>query len=404
MLHLVPHKRWIESSLSPKSLYYAEIKPGTIIFSDDVVIDDELLSIIRRCITGFTNAQEHRTINSDRHGIVLTIPERIIWVIASVENFMDEQTRNRMINVPVDETDETDELVYEKQVDNAKIGADEFPETGGVLLCREIFRIIKNLEPTTVVIPFADDIIWRSKHNRRNFDMFLELVKAHTVIRHLQRDRTDDGALISTPDDFYDAKKLYLTRAEGEDTKLTNKELDIVRALEEYGDLTEQELVRILKVPTTTLHYRLHGRTDRGGHGLLGQGRSLITCTRESRDAGDGVKRSVNVYSVVNKSPLSHYSDVVSLRTDHSDDGAPDGAQPATTTPPPEFDDGLVEVAMKDAHNWWFDYIKNHHEPYDPDRYLDYLVVKEPKYNTQARKDVLRFVLTNKREGAEGWL
>jgi len=403
MLHLVPHEKWIESSLSPKSLYYADIKPGTIIFSDDVTIDEELLSIIRRCITGFTKKQEHRTVDSDRKGITLVIPERIIWIIASVENFMDEQTRNRMIDVPVDESAQTDGLVYEKQVDNAKNGADEFPETDGVLLCREIFRIIKNLEPTAVVVPFADEIDWRFKSNRRNFDMFLELVKAHTMIRHLQRDRTENGAITATLDDFYDAKKLYLTRAEGEATKLTKGELNIVRALEQYGDCTEQALVKILGVPTTTLHDRIHGRRDRGTVGLLGRKESLITCTKESRSIDDDTKRSVNVYAVVNNSPLSHYSDVVSLRAD-SGKTACDDAQTPTTPESPKFEPALVESAMKDAHNWWFNYAKDHHVPYDPDDYFNYLLSKEPKYNTQERKDVLRFVLANKREGMEGWI
>lgn len=404
MLHLVPDDCWIESSLSPKSLYYADIKPGTIIFSDDVVIDEELLSIIRRCITGFTVPQEHRTIDRDRRGITLAIPERIIWIIASVENFMDEQTRNRMFDVCVDETFETDMLVHEKQVDNAITGAEEFPETEEVLLCREIFRIIKNLEPTTVVIPFADNIDWRLKNNRRNFEMFLELVKAHALIRHLQRDRTDDGAIIATTDDFFDAKKLYLTRAEGEATKLTKPELNIVRALERHGDCTEQELVKILRVPTTTLHYRIHGRKDRGTNGLLGRKESLITCTHENRDVGGDTHRLVNVYAVVNSAPLSHYSDVVSLRTDGDDAHS----IPQTTSPAPlkgeKFEDALVESAMKDAHAWWFDYAKEHREPYDPDTYFEYLLLKEPKYNTQERKDVLRFVLTEKRGGLEGWL
>ena len=318
MLHLVPSEWWMETSLSPKSLYYNNITPGTIIFSDDVTLDEELLSIIRRCITGFTKPQEHRTVDGDRHGITLTIPERIIWIIASVENFMDEQTRNRMMDIPVDESDESDEMVYEKQVDNAKTGADEFPETNEVLLCREIFRIIKNLDPTPIVIPFADDIPWKNKNNRRNFDMFLELIKAHTVIRHLQRDKTDDGALIAASDDYHDAAILYKGRKEAEETKLTDPERQIIRALEDYGDLTEQDLVRILKVPTTTLHYRLHGRKDRGSYGLLAREESLITCTRESRDVSDGVKRSVNVYSVVNKRGLNLYPEAENVRSSNS--------------------------------------------------------------------------------------
>jgi len=400
MLHIVPREYWMESSLSPKSLYYADIKPGTIIFSDDVVIDEELLSIIRRGITNFTSPISHRTIDSERKGTTLTIPERIIWIIASVENFMDEQTRNRMIDIPVDESDATDELVFKKQVEDAKTAQNEFPDSSDVLLCRELFRIIKSLDPVPVAIPFADDIDWKNKSNRRSFDVFKEFIKAYALIRHKQRTINTDGVLEATLEDFKDAKVLYLTKAEGEITKLTKGELRIVRALEDHGECNMQELVRITNIPQTTLRYRLHGRPDRGKAGLLERSKSLIYHHKESIKTDEDTTKAMEVYGVVKKNPLSHYSDVVSLRTD----GDTPKHDPPTTTDATPFNEPMVKSAMKDAHDWWFDYTKDSREPYNPDEYLNYLIEKEPKYNTPENREVLRFVLENKKDGAEGWM
>ena len=315
ILHLLPHEYWMESSLSAMALYYMDLDARIIIFSDDTNVSEELMSTIRRCITNFTTPILHQTVDGNRNGTTLTIPERIIWIIASVENFMDEQTRNRMIDIPVDESPEIDELVFKKQVRDAKTAQSEFPETEGVAVCREIFRIIKNLDPIPVSIPFADDIIWTMKNNRRNFDVFKEMVKAYTLFRYKKRTIVD-GVLEATLEDFHDAKNLYITRAESEITGITGNEEPIIRALEKHGECTLQELMNITGITQTTLHNRLHGRPDRGKSGMLERTKNLIYHNKESRRIDEETTRVMNVYGIVKSNPLSHYLDVVGLKTD----------------------------------------------------------------------------------------
>lgn len=310
MLHLLPRKYWLKASLSPKSLYYIDIKPGTVIFSDDVLIGEELLSIIRRCITGFTERQEHFTVDANRNGATLEIPERVVWIIASVDNALDSQTRNRMLDIAVDETTETDEAVYKKQVVDAITGEDEFPETDGVALCREIFRIIKELEPVRVTIPFADDIVWRHKGNRRNFDTFKDIIKAFAVIRHLQRETDESGGMVATLKDFHDAKKIYQSKAEGEMTKLTAGELDVIRTLHEHGECTIKSLQLILGVNRTTIIRRLKGRD--GQSGLLEKVAGLTVEDRTVK-IGDSHVR-MEFYSLLKFDILSAWGNVVGLK------------------------------------------------------------------------------------------
>ena len=322
MLHLVPRKYWISASLTAKALFYYDVHEGTIIFSDDVIMSEELISIMRRCITGFTEEQEHITVNKDREGVKMVMPARVIWIVAGIENFMDMQTRNRMIDVPVDETPETDELVFKKQVKDAVTGADEFPESDSVLICREIFHIIKSLKPVTVTIPYAPKIAWKIKSNRRNFDTFKELIKAFTVLRHLQRSKTDDGALIATIADFDDAKTIYLRKAEGENTKLTKRELSIIRVLGDYGEATVKTLQKALGVSQSTIQRIMKGKD--GKTGLLDKVPTLMMEKRTDKiDDVTSVHREW--YSVSHLNRLALYDDVVTLDiTDEEKDSGDD--------------------------------------------------------------------------------
>ena len=389
MLHLVPHKFWLSASLSPKSLYYYDVPIGTIIFSDDVIIEEELISIIRRCITGFVEKQEHITVSKDREGTKMLLSERIIWIIASVENFMDEQTRNRMIDVPVDEGEEVDEEVYKKQVIDAVSGADEFPITDDVLVCRELFRIIKSIEPTTVTIPYAPRIVWKNKNNRRNFDTFKEIIKAFTLLRHEQRSVNETDALIATVADYNDAKNIYLNKAEGEHTKMTKRELKIVRMLADHGNMTIKMLQGALGESEMSIYRALKGRD--GKSGLLDKVPAL-TC--ESRTDKDGENSSVrrdwfDVTSNFNRMDI--YSDVVSLDME-SDDIDP-GAEGSC---------GISMMTMlDDVRAWWRSYTK--HDEYDATEFLQYILSVDPKYNTVRRQETLLWILENKKDGREGW-
>ena len=395
MLHLVPKEYWLAASLSPKSLYYYATRPGTIIFSDDVVMSEELVSIIRRCITGFTESQEHITVTKDREGLRLLMPPRIIWIIASVENFLDSQTRNRMIDVPVDESPETDELVFQKQVKDGLTGAEEFPETYDVLVCREIFRIIKELEPISVIIPYATDIDWKIRSNRRNFDVFKDIITAHTLLRHLQRDKTEEGALIATTDDFYDAATLYLTKAEGEGTKLTKGELAIVNVLLEHGDCTVSMLQKILGKERTTIQKRLKGRDGKAG--MLEKVPGL-TVSSHSDAEGDDIVIHREWFHLDRFDRFAQYEKCVSLRNDDE----------VLVVAPIEGCERASDIhtidMMRDAHIWWNTYAEEFGiDQYAPTDYLKYLIIKEPKYNTTERREALLWIITHKKDGKEGW-
>lgn len=396
VLHLLQEEHWIETSLSDKAPFYIDIPPGTVVFSDDTIISEGLESAIKRATSNFQRETTHTTIDTNRNATVLKIPERIVWWLSSVDNGASDQTINRQVGVTVDQSPEMDIAVADALLEKAETGAEKFPITDDVLTCREIFRIVKE-QFLTVTIPFAKEIVWGDAQNRRNLSIFLDFVKSFAVMRFMQREKRDDNTTMATKEDFTDARTLYRSRAETQTTKLTEIELKIVRVVYQHGEMDIKTIQSGLNLPYQRVYELLHGRN--GGKGILAKVPGM-RCEKVSVDTGDR-KVSKNVYTVVEFDPLASYGDVVFLK-ESNDNGdtpePPDDDVPATS-------DISVQRMMTDAHVWWFEYMKTHKpHPYDPRAYLEFLVKKEQKYDTEERKTALLWILTHKREGKEGWM
>lgn len=64
--HLIPKEYLIAGSISDKVLYYTHMKPGTIIYSDDIKFSEDLESTIKRSTTNFQIPTKHHTLDKDR--------------------------------------------------------------------------------------------------------------------------------------------------------------------------------------------------------------------------------------------------------------------------------------------------------------------------------------------------
>lgn len=311
LLHLIPAEYWIETSLSAKSLFYADIEPGMIIFSDDVELADELESTIRRATSNFQKPIIHKTIDGNRKPIELQIPPRVTWWLAAVDENRSDQMLNRQIGVGVDESPEMDAKVARHQLEKAKKGEPRYPVTDEVMICREIFRIIK-ANVWTVTVPFTDRIVWNDARNRRNLPIFLDFVKAFAVIRHLQREVTNGDTISATKEDYDAAAELYHKRAETQTSKLTKVELSILRVIHDRdGEAYSHDIEQALGLAQGRVHQLLHGQKGRGG--LLAKVPGLHFESVSEVDAGDR-RVSRNVYKLTNFDVLGSYASVVSYQ------------------------------------------------------------------------------------------
>lgn len=313
ILHLVPEEYWMNTSLSGKAVFYTDIKPGLIIFSDDSTMGEELESAIKRATSDFQDETTHLTVNTNRKGVMLKIPPRISWWLANVDSDMSTQTINRQFGVTIDETSEMDDEVRDFQLEKAATGEIKYPITDEVLICREIMRIVKETL-VIVTIPFAKNIIWHGSGNRRNLPIFLDIVKAFAVLRNKQRVHCGENEIEASIDDYNDAKQLYSNRAETQTTKLNDMELKLIHILASSGDMDTTQIQKVMGTYQTKVHNLLHGRGGSGG--LLSKvpelryEKAMVKVVTDD----DQVKNvQKNIYSVHGFNVLGSYGEIVSL-------------------------------------------------------------------------------------------
>jgi len=268
VLHTLPAEWWLKASLSSKALFYNDIKPGTVIFCDDYQQNDDIDTIIKQATSRFHQPYYHLTVDRAKGGLVgrkLPIPEALVWAITSIDPDQDIQVLNRAVPLDVDDSFEADKAVADHVLEQAITGGDDLPETREVLVCRELFRILKS-ESVRVKIPFADRIIWRDPTNRRNLPMFLDILRSLTFWRRFQREVVDDY-LLATEEDFEDAKVLYCgeQRSDTFKTKLSARERELAELIVEHGgELSRQEAATLLGVTPNRIDQLTRGKGKSG--------------------------------------------------------------------------------------------------------------------------------------------
>ena len=227
MLRLLPEAYRLKGTVSNKALfYYDELLAGTVILFDDISLSDDMQELLKSATANFQEPIEHRTLTRDRQLKVCSIPERCVWWLAKVEAVGDDQVMNRMLTVWIDDSTGQDRAVLDhlKEVEAGVVpSADEDQD---VLVCRAMWEMLKGVV-RRVRIPFARRINFSAAHNRRNPAMLFDLIKCHAVLHFLQREKEEDGTIISTYDDFNYARRLFIAingDVGGQETKLTRNE------------------------------------------------------------------------------------------------------------------------------------------------------------------------------------
>ncbi len=242
---LMPQEWILEGSLSAKALFQSpDLKPGTLVFSDDVRMSLDLEDTLKRSMSNFQQKTIHRTLDGNRKYQELEIPERVCWWMTAVNSNYSDELINRLFDLGVDESPKLDKDVAEQQLTQAATGELALPidEDVEVRACREIIRQIKG-QLFKVIIPYATEIEWNGESDRRNLPRFLSLIMGFTVLRHRQRLEGCDNEYVSSLQDFYDAVEIYTDREENLKTKLTDTELRFVKWAAGKGELTINDIV-----------------------------------------------------------------------------------------------------------------------------------------------------------------
>lgn len=272
-LKLLPPDKYITGSMSGKALFYDKnLKAGTIIYSDDATLKDEIVATIKQSTSKFQEPTVHRTVNNQKSE-TLPIPERCTFWLSNVNGIPDTQLANRFLQADVDGSREQDLKVY-KHIKGKEKKPYE-PEEDDLLICRCIFDMLGK-ELYIIKIPFVDSIEWRNPDNRRNFEKFLDIIRSVTLFNIKQR-RKIGFTYLSTIEDFRRAVSIYSGTSKSNATNLTKQEmkvLDFIIKKNEYdkqgnltktGHVTLKELMAHLEVSRQRVITILEGDDKKSG-------------------------------------------------------------------------------------------------------------------------------------------
>lgn len=285
-LHLIRMRHKIEATISAKALYYAEIKPGTIVFSDDTEPDEAMEQTIKRATTNYQGYTTHLTVK-DQSSLNLVIPPRINWYLTSVESTSSAQLLSRQFKCNTLETKEQKDAITSKQKQEAESGNLGIAYIDfDVLVCRYIYDEMKS-KMFNVKIPYAEKIIIHDNRDSRNTSMFLDMIMGYAIFYHMQRETDEEGYLLADESDFWRAKKLFDSQLESSVTKLTDRERLVLRYIADHRIYsTISQIALGTGIPQSSVRSILRGRKDSASEGLLGKIKGL-TVSRETHSSGD---------------------------------------------------------------------------------------------------------------------
>lgn len=307
-LHLLPKHKKLCGSLSGKSMFYnPNLTKGTIIYTDDVQLNEDIVTTIKQSITNFQDVTVHNTVKKQEYQ-QYSIPPRISWWMTSVSGFDDDQMGNRFLGVDVDGSPEQDEKVFQHQAMMERFGITEDVVDDDVMVCRAVFGMLEE-EDYKIVFPYTNCIEWNNKDNRRNFGMFMDILKTVAFYRVRQREKFHDVYLANI-EDFHRAKDIYKGLAESNATNLTETELKVMRWISGKTEVDSKQVADFIGKSETTAKYLLHGR--KGDGGLLAKVTGLSS-EKITVKVNDDRTTQKNVYRYNSSFGINSYEDVVNI-------------------------------------------------------------------------------------------
>jgi len=190
-----------------------------------------------------------------------------------VEGSGDDQVLNRMLTCWIDDSPEQDERVLSRVLaKDESVPVTTQEERREVLVCQALWEELRSRR-VFVIVPFARRIRFSNAANRRNPEMLLDLIKAHALLRCLQREEAtaEDGSpcIVATRQDFTDAVRLYdhlNGTAGGQETKLTKVEASVLDVIARAGwpEFTVQQLQQVTGRSSSSIRKVLHGYVSKG--------------------------------------------------------------------------------------------------------------------------------------------
>ncbi len=293
MLHLIPQKYWSKKSLSSKALFYSSsIRKGTILFSDDVIMGDDVKTIYKNSVSDFQEEVEHETVDVNRKGVTLKAPPQITWWLTSVTDPGNAEIERRTLKIVIDTNKDRTAIISARLGERKRKAEAKYPEYPDVIICRAIFSIIK-ATPEKIIIPYK--IKFNEDVGIDTQNLVYELIYSTTLLNKYQRKRTENNEIISIPDDFNLVISNFMKISDTQISKYTKSELVVVQHMKAlakvspYATVTSDELQLKFGKSKGWVSQVFKGKNGNGG--LLSKSPNIIEEDISTKDESDTVRK-----------------------------------------------------------------------------------------------------------------
>lgn len=269
--HCIHTRRDLETSVSAMSLYRdTSLKPGDIIFSDDVEWSTGLVTTVKRAMSNFQRETHHTTLDTNNELAKFSLPPRLLWWFTSVESSAVDQIVDRQFLFDVDDSEKHHEKVNVDIKHRRSSGSRKFEANNDVLITRCITNFIRKNGPYKVDIPFSDFIVWKLPKGHRDLNRFLDLIDAFAILRFNHRNpkkhKDAPTEITASLEDYKMAKKVFASRQKNIRTHLTNSETRLLVAMIDRGEWTQADLVERTGMKQSTVSKRLGSLMEKSNY------------------------------------------------------------------------------------------------------------------------------------------
>lgn len=323
--HHLPSEAVVKGSTSNLAAFYHDDGDQVFRILDDYQAGNETLdTIIKQTSSVFHQQYTHRTVKK-QEPVILNMGSEQTWAITSVDCSQDIQVLNRQIPINVDDSEDLTRKVNARTIERYGEGEEQFPEDETVLICREIWRILRADGSINIRIPYYKRIEWLDTSNRRNPSIFMDLLIAHTAMKRYQRPRDAKGYYLADEADFQAAKALFTDR-DGEELvkRLTTRERDVIGLLlGSASGLTRDDIAEKLHIAPQRVSQILSGQ--KGAGGLAQKVQIKETRISEMVRIDEDTRRTVHktIYSLSDYDRFAGFDAVVRLQPGPNEPGKP---------------------------------------------------------------------------------
>lgn len=286
-LKIVPERFQQEiQTLSSKSLYYdTELRDDyNHIIINDFLDSPDSIALIKVMTDNLNKKKTHRTVldtKDGKKGVILEITGKNIVVITAAKDINDAEANRRFLH-----QNPKEDKKHKKNVKNfiKKVGITGIGDTDLIfeILQATYDKLTEN--EFNVFNPWIDCMNLEDK-GFTDIKMFINLVKARTIIFQEHRHKIDEDTILGSKEDVIEVTKLWNAIAPMQQYKFSRKQVELLSLLDEYtkiegtdGQLyypdgkTYNEVAEALDVKRNTVYSWINGyyneNTQSGKKGL----------------------------------------------------------------------------------------------------------------------------------------